>query len=149
MHYSCICDFFLLVCFFLATKSIYFLPFTFTPQFNLRSRSLMVHLSIWMPSVTRCLFIFFINHTSPRRCYVSQAALLLILRRTNGGTTWHICWPGWTGRRAVMTSWCLFHTLLSADVGGPPRKLWAMQDWELFFSAEWDDAESVGAKNKK
>lgn len=45
-----------------------------------------------------------------------------------------------------MTSWCLFHALLSADVGGPPRKLWAMQDWEPFLSAERDDAESVGAK---
>lgn len=95
------------------------------------------------------LFIYLFIFSSPRRCYVSQAALLLISRRTNGGTTWHICWPGWTGRRAVMTSWCLFHALLSADVGGPPRKLWAMQDWELFFSAERDDAESVGAKNKK
>lgn len=96
------------------------------------------------------IYLFFlINHTSPQRCYVSQAALLLISRRTNGGATWHICWPGWMGRRVVMTSWCLFHALLSADVGGLPRKLWAMQDWELFFSAEWDDAESVGAKNKK
>lgn len=107
--------------------------------------------SVYLNAPCDMLFIyfFFINHASPQRCYVSQAALLLISCRTNGGTTWHICWPGWMGRRAVMTSWCLFHALLSADVGGPLRKLWAIQDWELFFSAERDDAETVGAKNKK
>lgn len=86
--------------------------------------------------------------TTEMLCFISSS-FAHFAARANGGTTWHICWPGWTGRRAVMTSWCLFHALLSADVGGPPRKLWAIQDRELFFSAERDDAESVGAKKIK